>query len=388
MRSKKAIFVRYNLVNIHILTLLTALLLLGCTAPDSASLANGGRYVIHSDNGREEAREVARKVDVILDHYQGLFGLSEEEVDQLLIFLENQEGDYGHGEYPALYRNSTRSIHFQRKPDTMLLLHEVAHHFIRIRLHDPPVWMNEGLATYLGWSAIDDEHISTGEIPVVHYKTLQRMGSTGQIEPLSSFLDLAPSSFYEPEESGRHYSQAWGIVFFLFHGALPKELTFSEKLDRLAALSRAELVAMEPSFRTFCTEFSAVQMMKERLYSGRTLVRLSSAFRLGLLQDAAAMGALLQVAEDRREEPEVRVVALHAAAMVVLGTDRIGVQERFMRSLHRIRGRQEAEVESAVSSLVSAIREGDEMKVAMLFAALSWDEAFYPAGHLIVDERH
>jgi hypothetical protein len=383
--KKKATYVRNLLLNN--LLFLGVLLSAGCTAPDSTSLARGGRYVIHSDNGEEEAREVAAKVDGILDHYERLFGLRDEEVDQLMIFLETKDGAYEHGEYPALYRNSTRSIHFQRMPDTMLLLHEIAHHFIRIRLHDPPVWMNEGLATYLGWSAMDSEYLSVGEIPVVHYKTLQRMSRNGEIESFSAFCDLAPAAFYEPDHSGRNYSQAWGIVFFLFEGVFPRGLCFSEKLDRLAAMPPEELVALEPSFRTFCREFSAVQMMKERLYSGRTLVRLSSAFRLGLLQDEAAMGALLQVAEDRREPPAVRVVALHAAAMIVLGTDRLSLQDRFMRSLFRIRARHESEVDDAVKKLIGAIREGDEMKVAMLFAGLSWDGAFYPAGHLIVDER-
>ncbi|MBU0754036.1 MAG: hypothetical protein KJ645_02785, partial [Planctomycetes bacterium] len=88
-------------------------------------------FVIQSQRPVSEVRPVEDNVERILGHYCRIFMLDSKNVPPISIILGDQFDWYGSGEYPALYKPSSKSIRFMRKPDTMLLLHEIAHHFIQ-----------------------------------------------------------------------------------------------------------------------------------------------------------------------------------------------------------------------------------------------------------------
>jgi hypothetical protein len=234
---------------------------------------------------------------------------------------------------------------------------------------------------------MDTNRIVIGEVPVTHYKTLKRMTGEEKLIPFNTFLDLAPAAFYDPKRNTLHYSQSWGFVFFLVQYVLPPRQSFQEKLRQIARMERGSLEALEEPFRRFCRDFSAARLMKERLFSGMDLRRLSSAYRLGLLQDEGAMDALLDLAMNRSKEPMLRVVALHACAMISLGTDRYRLKEKLEEALLKLRVQTDPEVQEAALALLDAFRRGDQEGIAARYADLCKGCAFYPAGHFLVIEK-
>jgi len=163
--------------------------LVGCSSLEPAPVLDCPSFTIQSYGPTTYADSTARTVDCVLKHYNTLFGVPAERVEPLTLILGSKKAVYGIHEFPALYQNSTGSIHFQRQPDTMLLLHEIAHHFVKMRLGKKiPIWLNEGIATYLGWSAMDEEHLVIGEIPVIHFKTLKEMSHNHSLIPLDRFF--------------------------------------------------------------------------------------------------------------------------------------------------------------------------------------------------------
>jgi hypothetical protein len=248
--------------------------------------------------------------------------------------------------------------------------------------------LNEGLATYLGWSAMEKDRIWVGEIPVIHLKTLKRLTRNGDLLPLEELLDLTHETFYRKAFHKAHYSQSWGFVFFLLHGHMRPHLSFNERLKRLEQMNRRELLALEKPFQNFCRNFSGLQLMKERLDSASLPRQLSSAFRLGLLQDDGAMGALTQLAMNRNQNTLLRVVALYASAMISSATMDWEVKEELLETLDALRYQDSPEIQDAVRQIYSALRVGDRRRIAQLFNSLHHGACFYPAARfLVVDEE-
>jgi hypothetical protein len=130
-----------------ILLLLALSLPNGCSTQQPAYALDGDRFVLYTSMTQEPIEEIKPVVEQIMGHYRVLFGLENREIDELRIYLDSDGEVFESEAYPAVYQSATNSIYFKRKPDHMLLLHEIAHHFIRIRMGDIPIWLNEGLAT-------------------------------------------------------------------------------------------------------------------------------------------------------------------------------------------------------------------------------------------------
>lgn len=355
-----------------------------CLGTPPESVIDNHSYKIRSRNSHLVADKTADTVDRILAHYHSIFQVQAQDLPSLTIELGDLSEEYKAGDHPALYQSSTGRIRFLRKPDTMLLLHEIAHHFIVTYLGDIPVWLNEGVATYLGWSAIDADHLALGEIPVTHFRTLRMLCRSEKLMPLKEFLILGSSAFYEKSKSADHYSQAWGFVFFLLHGKMSRNQSFRESLDRIQSMSFDELVALEPDFHFFCRNFSAVQMMTERLDSGDPLRRLSNAFRLGIYQDSSSLDSLLLVAQNGRREEKLRIVALYAAAMIVVGPEGSMEKARLTAVLHRLIHRATPGLSRAAKGLLDDLSRGETAGIVTRFASLNNECTFYPAANFLV----
>jgi hypothetical protein len=358
--------------------------LTGCHALEHGTPAQDPTFEIRSTGEPEYTRRIHATVENIIMHYWSLFAVQDVRIPRITIVLGGEEDDYDPEEHPALYDTSSSSIHFRRKPDTMLLMHEIAHHFIRFRLGEVPVWLNEGLATYLGWSAVDRDHIVLGEVPVVYFRTLRALAREGALMPMEEFLTCTAKRFYESSQSAGNYAQAWGFIFFLLHCKMPSNGSFHSKLDRINRMSESQMIAMESSFIKFCSEYSAVQLMVERLESRDLLRKLSNAFRLGLLQEGGALDALLKLARDQEEESPLREVALFAAAMIVMRS-RDG-QERSLlyQTLGVIRHQGVMELREAAEILLDAFFREEVGEIVARFAALGSEQTFYPASRFIV----
>jgi len=347
-------------------------------------------YAVVSDRPWEEVKTLSDRISRIFALYGGLFGVDENALPPLVIEIKKEkpvvEKEAGANNivaepYPALYRTGPARIIFKGPPDDGLLLHEIAHHFIIASFDpSPPSWLNEGLATYLGWSALGEKGIVAGEIAVEHCRVVKDAAANGGLVPFSDFLRMDSKKFYRKEGQELHYSQAWALVYFLLHEQMDEGLPLDEKLKRLDSLTTSVLFDLEPDFCVFCREFPVLDLLMKGLMS-RDAVRIrSSAFRLGLLQDPASMTALLDLALNPSAEPEVREVALYAAGMVFLGSGSDTVRDRYFSALRALRRDSSTAIRRAARDLLKAVREGDAVWIQVRYGAIGCDSEFYPAG--------
>jgi hypothetical protein len=358
--------------------------LTGCQVVESSRPAPEPSFEIRSTGDSEHVRHVRSVVENIIGHYCELFTLDESKIPLITIVLDDEEGAYDPEEHPALYRISTGSIHFRRKPDTMLLLHEIAHHFIFHRWGEVPIWFNEGLATYLAWSAMDGDHIVVGEVPVLYFRNLRTLARQGGLMPMAEFLSCPSARFYDSARSAGNYAQAWGLIFYLLHGRFPFKGSFHAELDRIHGMTEAELVDLESSFLQFCRRYSAVQLMVERLDSRDPLRKISSAFRLGLMQEEGGLDALLKLARDGRQKADLREVALYAGAMIVMGSEGGNDRSSLYKTLGILRHHSTPELRASAEILLDAFFREKVDEIVAHFAALGREQTFYPAARFIV----
>lgn len=340
--------------------------------------------LISSQLVSEELEAFDRDIGLIFANYKRLFRKRNHELAPLTIFLDWETRVFGADEFPALYQKTTQSIRFHRKPDLMLLLHEIAHHFIENSGVETKVWMNEGLATYLGWSALDGERIITGEIPVVHYKTMKGLIKEGHITPLAEFIELEQSQFYDEVKNNSNYTQAWGLIFYLFNAYFQSNLSFYEKFNKMLSMTPEQIAKADQGFREFWEGFSAVELMTKRLRSAVYLRRLSSAFRLGLMQDEAGIQPLVDVAMNRMKDVRFRVVSLYALSMIALGSGKNNVKLDLMATLRVLRNHVSPRVKECASELYDAVKNNHKKKITDKFAEIGHIGGFYPAGRFTV----
>ncbi|MFH1999043.1 MAG: DUF1570 domain-containing protein [Planctomycetota bacterium] len=359
---------------------MAAFIVAGCVSAGPAPVLHRPSFSIQSYDAATPEESTTQTIECILKHYCNLFDIPNDRLDPLTIVLGSRKAGYGVDEFPALYQCSTSSIHFHRQPDTMLLLHEIAHHFVKMRYGDRiPIWLNEGIATYLGWSAMDEDHLAIGEIPVIHFKTVKEMSLVQKFIPLDHFLGMKATEFYDSSHSARHYSQAWGLVFFMLHGFFPDYYSFRRKLDLIAEMPEAELAKYEPLYQRFCRDFSAAQLMQERLYTDMPVRRLSSAFRLGLLQDDGSLESLLRQVRNRDNDKRFRIVALYASAMIAIRASDPEAGEELKLVLLTLKYQPKEEISSEAGELHAELERDELKKIVRDFVSLSDGSGFYPA---------
>lgn len=366
--------------------LITALLVIvvlpGCGSTGTNSSTPPFSVVTSGD--WDDVKRLSDRVAKIFRLYSQLFGVKAEEMEFLSLTVEQSPGrggTRGGDDYPALYRSDPPRIEFNTPPDLELLLHEMAHHFIEVSFDGLPApWLNEGLATYLGWSAVGPDAMIPGEIAVEHLRTVRRAALAGRLVPLRIFLDLDPAAFYNGKNRDLHYSQAWALIYFLLHDVFDPGKSIQARIEELKSLSREKLVALESVFTAFCCEFSAAVILQEGLASRDVVRSRSAAFRLGLLQDEAAMENLLHVARDPTRLPEEREVALLAAGMILLGPEGASVSGIFFKALAALEKESNDLVRRAAGQLRAAVRRRDASAIQSRYGAVGCDTDFYPAG--------
>ena len=133
------------------------------TRVDRKSVGRAGRF--------PRALPLAEEIRQIHGSYTRLFGFPEGGVPAVRVCWTEARGTEESEIYPACYRPDTGTILFHRTPDRMLLLHEMAHHFIHRACGHAPLWLDEGTAVYLGWSAMDSTHLVEGDRGVGYQST-------------------------------------------------------------------------------------------------------------------------------------------------------------------------------------------------------------------------
>lgn len=212
-----------------------------------AFVYNTVHYTVNTNTSPETARDIGELMENAVKEYRELTGYRDE---YLPVFMINVYAT--RKEYEAVARKQglpadiTTGLYSPVPPAAIhlpyirergrhpagTLLHEGVHQFLdrvmsfsvepdvrnnlspsKQRLLGVPLWLNEGLATYMESSFVNEDRLEVGRINSDRLIYLQKLIRTGKVPPVREVLSRR---YGEPFSSG-DYAAAWGIVYALQH---------------------------------------------------------------------------------------------------------------------------------------------------------------------------
>lgn len=117
-----------------------------------------------------------------------------------------------------------------------VMYHEYAHELFRLNYRGLPLWLDEGLAEYWGFSDIENKEAMVGTADPRHIQLLQHT----PLLPLTTLLSIdATSPLYNTQDhSGMFYAESWALVHYLSMAPEVREQNLLNKY--LAALQKTD----------------------------------------------------------------------------------------------------------------------------------------------------
>ncbi|MFH0910667.1 MAG: DUF1570 domain-containing protein [Planctomycetota bacterium] len=205
------------------------------------------------------SEEVAKYICLLMSFAQQTFRATfnyEDEVPKIDICAYRTEEEYrkalgglgldaraiGYTTGMFVEQNGVYSIHvaYVRKYEdtlpTHVLLHEGTHEFVALgldfkipdgsrgrivgnppTLRSTPLWLNEGLATYMETSYYDGEKLIVGHVNRSRLEQLQGEIRKNKSVPFRKLFRARQGQF-----QGSHYAAAWGVVYWFLHASDPQ----------------------------------------------------------------------------------------------------------------------------------------------------------------------
>lgn len=211
-------------------------------------------YVVATDMDRSMAYEAAQELEAAFAKYRrDLSQVSGNDGRRFRVFLFS--GEAGYQEYCrdlqggephstlGLYRPDLDQLLIWNSPfrDQVLrtVRHEGFHQYLDRVTSQAPRWLHEGLAEYYETSVLENGNWKDGLPHPDHVPDWRRRDDW---TPLREFV-YGSSAEYNVDPS-KHYSQAWGFVHWLRHGAEPAPTIFKRLMGALeSGASRREALA-------------------------------------------------------------------------------------------------------------------------------------------------
>ncbi len=186
-------------------------------------------YVIHTDVGREAAREAELRLSRMAEEYhRRTRDFSGEIRKKFPFYLFTHEADYhaagGHPTSAGEYDPNAQSLKtFTGGAEPNLAtwhtvqhegFHQFADHVIGRNL---PIWANEGLAEYFGEALFTGDGFVAGVDPPWRMKRVRAELGDNRFMPLRELLGLSHKQ-WNAQLSTTNYDHAWTLVHFLVHG--------------------------------------------------------------------------------------------------------------------------------------------------------------------------
>jgi len=231
-------------------------------------------YTIYCDISAEFVADAAMRFERMHAEYSELFAeVLKPSRDKQLVFIFQEREPFvaagGHHFMPGISLvtqsppgprlmvvNPTNMIDPQRDH---LLRHEGWHHFKAYDIPNRlPVWLDEGMGEYLGYSIWTGDGTVHGLIRGEGYHQLAQVVQSGQAMTLRQLLSLTDADWMQSVNEGRGqigYAQAWSVVHFLmsadggkYRPALARYIKDIVR-GRDTKRSSAAIVALEGTYR-------------------------------------------------------------------------------------------------------------------------------------------
>jgi hypothetical protein len=147
--------------------------------------------------------------------------------------------------------------------DWETIFHELAHRFTHAHFLRIPVWLDEGLATYLGNSVVENGKLVLGKRYRNWLSSVKPAVQSQKYLPLKELFNMQSRDFYSGPRETLHYAQSWGVVHFLMHmlrrrsGSSRHAAAQVRRFFQESAGGRCNAYNIERIFRTRLDHFEA-----------------------------------------------------------------------------------------------------------------------------------
>jgi tetratricopeptide (TPR) repeat protein len=131
-----------------------------------------------------------------------------------------------------------------------IVYHEYAHSILHLNLHWLPVWLDEGLANFYGYTRFEKDKIYVGAPP---RRSQLPKGSLIPIETLIS-VDRSSPYYHNEDKVYQFYSESWALVHFLRFGP---GMDRGKRLNQFVALLQ-QGVEQKKAFQDVFGDFKAM----------------------------------------------------------------------------------------------------------------------------------
>ncbi len=222
--------------------------------------ATSPHYEVHSDI---DAKVCAAACRVLEESYACLtkqFAALKDDKDQPRFQVFLFAGESGYQEYndsilgqvvphtAGLYSSTLKQLLIwnvpQRESMVRTIRHEGFHQFLDRVMHNPPVWLNEGMAEYWETARLEGDKMVGGQLQRNHLATLTR--SKKSLPKLKEFVYGGRGDFYRFAQ--QRYAQGWALVTYLQVGPDANRKIFQKLWNALRSGGTSSKASLDGAF--------------------------------------------------------------------------------------------------------------------------------------------
>ena len=243
-------------------------------------------FIVVSNAGEREARRIAAQFEEIREVFHAAFPTLRTDLGKPVLIFALKNEDSIKSLLPAYWETKGHShpagFYVTREERDFVLVrtdlegenpyeiayHEYTHALVRLNFRDIPVWMNEGLAEYLGNTVIGDKEVQIGKIAPGHLEILR----TNKLIPIDTLFQVDENSPYynEQNRTSVFYAESWALVHYLMLDADARKRQLLANFLNAWAASDNQIEAAQKTFGDL-KKFSQVMeayARQQRFYVG------------------------------------------------------------------------------------------------------------------------
>ena len=372
-------------------------------------------FTVISNAGEKECRKIADQFEEIRLVFRNAFPTLRTEIGKpVVIFaVKNEESlklllpEYwetkGHTHPAGIYVPGEAEHFVAVRTDTHgenpyeIVYHEYTHALLHLNFRDLPVWLDEGIAEYLGNTEIREKSVLIGKIDSYHLRELHE----NKLIPIDTLLQVDHNSPYynEQDRTSLFYAESWVLVHYLMLDPEARQQQLLNRFKIAWAANGNQVTAAQETFgdlkkfanrmsgyahqdRFYVGTLNTVAHGNAEAYPSRTLAPAEveaqrGAFYVCTRRFAEAKAALDHAMQD---DPELPVVHESLGMLAYYQQDWTAAEKEFSRAVQLHAANYAAYFFDASSQMRRRRSNADDAEpVALLEKAISMNAQFAPA---------